>query len=97
MQQLSLARPLRSGSSWRKFVPCRSDWGESVWIEIDRYAVRENYLSARDLAERQRAENAERHTLMPRIEAAVIDRIPIAAFRQILLRRCGSEGFEVIV
>jgi hypothetical protein len=84
-------------SSWRKFVPCRSDWGESVWIEIDRYAVREKYLSARDLAERQRAENAERHTLMPRIEAAVIGRIPIAAFRQILLRRCGSEGFEVIV
>ena len=83
-------------SSWRKFVPCRSDWIESVWIEIDRDAVRKNYLSPLDLAERQGAENAERHTLMPRIEAAVLGSIPIVTFRRILLYRRGSETFEEI-
>ena len=84
-------------SRWRTFVPCRSDWGKAVWIEIDRVAVRECYLSPGDLAERQRAENAERHTLMPRIEAAVSGRIPLAAFRRILLYRCGTGIFEGIV
>ena len=84
-------------SSWRKFVPCQSDWVEAIWIEIDRAAVRESYLSPRDLAERQREENAERHTLMPGIEAAVLGRIPLAAFRRILICRCGTGIFKDIV
>lgn len=83
-------------SSWRTFVPCRSDWKESIWIEIDRDSVRANYISPNSLSERQRAENAERHTLMPRIEAAVIGSIPVSAFRRILLCRCGCKSFEDI-
>ena len=84
-------------SSWRKFVPCQSDWVEAIWIEIDRAAVRESYLSPRDLAERQREENAERHTLMPGIEAAVLGRIALAAFRRVLICRCGTGIFKDIV
>ena len=81
-------------SDWRTFVPLRKNWGASVWIEVDIELIEGQYLDPQQLAKLQKAENAERHTLMPRIEAAVIGRIPLSAFKRTLIRRNGVETFE---
>ena len=83
-------------SSWRTFVPFQKSRGHSIWIEIDRNSVQEAYLSPAELAKRQREESAERHTLMPRIEAAVIGFIPSTAFLRVLLRSAGNDVFEEV-
>ena len=67
-------------SSWREFVPYRRTWGASVWIEIDRHAVADKFMTAEQLRNRLSQENAHRHTLMPKIEVAYLGPIPISAF-----------------
>ncbi len=72
-------------SSWRTFVPFRQDWGASIWIEIEKAGVEGEYIDREALVARWVAECAQRHTIMPRIEAAVIGPIPVSAFRRVLL------------
>jgi hypothetical protein len=81
-------------SSWREFVPYRSQWGAAVWIEIDRQAIANEFVTRNQLVERWNHENAGRHTLMPRIEAAHLAPIPIAAFRRVFICRAGPPNIE---
>ena len=80
--------------SWQTFVPVREGWPASVWFEIDTSAVSGEYVGPKDLSERQDIEGAHRHTLMPRIEAAVIGSIPLRAIRAAYLSSEGGEDFE---
>ena len=43
-------------SSWREFVPFRSLWGASVWIEIDREKATEKLVGANELIKQWRRE-----------------------------------------
>ncbi len=72
-------------SNWQKFVPYREDWGEAVWVEIDRAGVAASLISASDLLARAKAENSCQHLLMPLIEAAHIGPLPQSAFKRALL------------
>lgn len=72
-------------SSWRTFVPFRRDWGESIWIEIDRISIGANFICGKDLLLRRRQEKALGHDIMPMIEAACLKDIPTSAFRMILI------------
>ncbi len=77
-------------SSWDTFVPFRKIWGCSVWIEIDRLAIKCNLISGRNLITKWKAENAEKHTIMPLIEAAHIGPLPVASFKQAFLVQSGK-------
>ena len=71
-------------SNWHEFVPFRPSWGSSVWIEIDREAVQKSLISGPELVQRWKDEEAERHTIMPIIEAAHVGIISTFSFRQTL-------------
>ena len=72
-------------SSWHEFVPWPESWGISIWIEIDRAKVKDAFISGLALMARQSAENAQRHRLMPHIEAAYIGSLPKTLFKRVLL------------
>lgn len=83
-------------SDWRSFVPIRSVWGTSVWIEICRAAISENFISGDELIRKQRAEEDWIHDKMPEIEAACIGPIPVAAFRRALIVNSPDGSFQEI-
>jgi len=70
-------------SSWREFVPFRSEWGEAIWIEVDVSEVRTRFISGREILDRWKMEQAT-NRFMPLIEAAHIGALPVKAFRQVL-------------
>lgn len=72
-------------SNWEAFVPVWHQWTSAIWIEIDRATVRLSIIEAEALLERWKAEEAYRHTIMPRIEAAHIGDLPARAFRSAFL------------
>ena len=78
-------------SDWDKFVPFRKTWGCAVWIEIDRRKVAQNLISADDLINRRESEEAWRHTIMPRIEAAYIGELPQTAFVKAFIVQQGKD------
>jgi hypothetical protein len=80
-------------SSWRTFVPFCKDWEASIWIEIDEASVEGEYIDRERLLARWQAESAYQHTIMPRIEAAVIGRVPVSAFRRVLVS-AANRSFE---
>jgi hypothetical protein len=57
-------------SNWREFVPVRSQWRASIWIEIDRKIGADALIPAAELKIRFDRENAWKHRWMPRIESA---------------------------
>lgn len=67
-------------SSWRTFVPHGEKWRGAAWIEIDRYAVSSQFVSADALLERWKSGGHHKHTIMPRLEAAYIGDLPTSAF-----------------
>jgi hypothetical protein len=81
-------------SSWTEFVPYRRTWGKSVWIEINRKAVKENFVSGKALLLKWKREKAYHHNIMPIIEAAHIGPIGIEAINCVY--KCGAdiEGFQ---
>lgn len=83
-------------SSWRQFVPYVKRWGEAVWIEIDRNKIADNFLSGDELLPKWNAGNDQRHTIMPRIEAAHIEPISVVAFCQALIVRSNNSAFEKV-
>lgn len=87
----SAACPL---SSWWTFVPIREGWEASIWIEIDKDEIEGIYIGCDALVSRWKAESARQHTLMPGIEAAVIGRIPVSAFRQVY--RASNSHFQLL-
>ena len=82
-------------SSWRTFVPLHEGWPASIWLKIDTRRVNGEYVEARDLWERQHREGAHRHTLMPRIEAAVIGSIPLSAIESAYIISKGNDDLEL--
>ena len=80
-------------STWLTFVPNRPDWGGAAWIEIDRHAIAERFVSADDLVRRWDDGAHYQHTIMPRIECACIGDVPVSAFRSAFIT--WSNGSEV--
>lgn len=72
-------------SNWHSFVPHLSSWGGAVWIEIDRLAVVQSFVSADELRERWDKNGQRQHARMPKIEAANIGNISVSAFRSTFL------------
>jgi len=58
-------------SGWREFVPCRSKWGEAIWIEVDLSKLMAGFLSGREILDRWKA-------------AAHVGALPMTAFRRVL-------------
>jgi hypothetical protein len=81
-------------SSWHEFVPYRRDWGQSVWIEIDRKQVVSQFISGFDLTARWKSTDSYRHTIMPHIEAAHLGPLPRKAFARAFLVREGNSTFH---
>lgn len=79
-------------SSWRRFIPVCCDWKSSIWIEIDVSQVQDYFVTPGDLLLRWREESAQRHCLMPNLEAAVLGNIPTTAFKTIY--ECHGAGFN---
>lgn len=83
-------------SSWYEFVPYRRTWGTSVWIEINRKAMRENFISGKALLKKWKQEEAYHHNIMPIIEAAHIGPIDIGAICCVYKSGADIEGFQPI-
>lgn len=83
-------------SSWRTFVPVHRGWPAAIWLKVDTSLANGQFLSPKELSERQHAEGAHRHSLMPRIEAAVVGTIPIEAVVAAYRINYGSADFEAI-
>ncbi len=64
-------------SSWQTFIPFRKNWGASVWIKVRPDQLGEKFIKPSALWERQDHEKAWRHTLMPRIEGALLGDIKL--------------------
>ncbi len=81
-------------SSWYEFVPYRTDWDRSVWIEIDREKVALQVISGSDLVAKWKSDNAYQHTIMPYIEAAHLGPLPRTAFKRAFLVCKGDSQFH---
>lgn len=69
-------------SSWRTFIPFRSDWGCSVRIEKDREQFARHVISAPEPVAKWELDQADRCTIMPYIDAAHLGLLPRPAFTQ---------------
>lgn len=67
-------------SSWREFVPICKKWQSSIWIEIDKDAINDHLISGPLLLAKWKKENAQKHNVMPHIEAAHIGDISTSNF-----------------
>jgi hypothetical protein len=81
-------------STWGTFVPYRTDWGCSVWIEIDRERVASQFISGSDLLAKWKSDSAYGHNIMPEIEAAHLGPISCTAFKRVLLVRKNDNEFR---
>lgn len=72
-------------SSWRSFVPYLREWRGAAWIEVDREAIKNSFVPTDEIVRRWDQGGYHRHTVMPRIEAAHIGDLPVAAFRSAFL------------
>jgi len=77
-------------SSWDTFIPYRKEWKETIWIEIDKDEVGDNFICGNNLLKMWKDKKAYRHTVMPVIEAACIGRLSISAFKQVLVSNADS-------
>ena len=83
-------------SSWSEFVPYRRTWGTSIWIELNRRAISENFIGGKALLEKWKQEKAYHHNIMPIIEAACIGPIDIGAICCVYKSGAGIEGFQLL-
>ena len=81
-------------SSWREFVPYRTNWGSAVWIEIDRDKIQDRIIPPDALWDRCVRENCLQHTVMPFLEAGYIGKILVQFFRRVL--QVNEDGVEEI-
>ena len=80
--------------SWKEFVPYRHTWGASIWIEINRKKMADNLVETNELVARWHKEKAERHNLMPHIEACYTGDIPSGLFVRALEVANGDTEFR---
>lgn len=83
-------------SMWRIFVPCFSKWAESIWIELDRSAIKDRFIDGKAVVERWKQQNELGRKIMPIIEAAHIGPVPISAFRHIYKYNKHDQEFRQI-
>lgn len=67
-------------SNWYEFVPHLKSWGGAVWINIDRDAISESFISTDQLVAQWDQDGHRARAIMPRIEAAHIGDLPTSAF-----------------
>lgn len=79
-------------SHWRFFVPCFNKWDVAVWIELNPELIKEGFIDGNTLIERWKQQGDYRR-IMPRIEAAHIGPVPIAAFRRVLKFNTQTQKF----
>lgn len=72
-------------SDLRTFVPHVARWGGAVWIEIDSDMIADRFVSGGELVRLWKIGGHHSHTIMPRIEAAAIGEVPVAAFSSAFL------------
>ncbi len=72
-------------SSWAAYVPFRTLWDSSVWIEIDRKLVANQIISGTNLLAQWKSDKAYIHTIMPYIEVAHLGPLPQIAFKRAFL------------
>ena len=70
-------------SMWRTFVPCFSKWDEAIWIELNRSAIKDNFVNGKTVIDRWKQQNELGRKIMPLIEAAHIGPVSISAFRRV--------------
>ena len=83
-------------SMWQTFVPCFSKWDESIWIELDRSAIKDSFVDGKAVIERWKKQNELGRTIMPVIEAAHIGPVPISAFRRVYKYNKHDQEFKQI-
>ena len=81
-------------SMWTTFVPYDGRWKGAVWIQIDRSAIFGSFIAGLDLLRNWKQENAHRHTIMPKIEAAHIGPLPRAAFSRAFFVGSGDKNLH---
>lgn len=83
-------------STWRFFVPTRSDWAETLWIEIAPRAW-PSVIRGTELLARWKAEQGWGHAIMPLIEAAHIGNIPTSLFGHVLsVKKLPNGSYDVV-
>lgn len=76
-------------SSWREFVPYRSMWGASIWIEIASPSRLPGFISGLDLLAQWKRDQVG-NRIMPVIEAAHIGSISTNEFGRVVISdECG--------
>ncbi len=83
-------------SMWRTFVPCFSEWDEAIWIELDRYALKNSFIDGKSVVERWKRQGELGRNIMPMIEAAHIGPVPISAFRRIFMFSKHDQEFKQV-
>jgi len=84
-------------STWIEFVPYRRQWGKSVWIEINRQRIIDNFISGDMLLTKWKQSADYRHPIMPCIEAAHLGPISMEAFNCVFICGDDTEGFEEVL
>lgn len=83
-------------STWGTFVPCRPHWEEAIWIELDRLAIKDEFIDGRELLRRWKERGEFDRAIMPVIEAAHIGRVPRSAFRRVLKYSKHDQTFSIV-
>lgn len=91
-ESYAVSHPL---SSWQYFIPHRNDWGGAVWLNIDRAAVTNSFISAYEILARWDVTGNRSHNVMPRIEAAHLGNLPISAISSAFLTWDGGHKVRV--
>ncbi|MFT6926371.1 MAG: hypothetical protein ACJAZP_001981 [Psychromonas sp.] len=68
---------------WATFVPCRSGWDETIWLELDEEKMNTAYLSPNEVMLKLSIAKAGQQ-IVPEIEAAHIGVIPISFIKRAL-------------
>ena len=84
-------------SMWRTFVPCFGEWDEAIWIELDRYAIKDSFIDGKSLVELWKRQGDLGRNIMPIIEAEHIGPVPISAFRRIFRFSKHDKEFKQVV
>ncbi|HIF9218062.1 TPA: hypothetical protein ACX6QF_003606 [Photobacterium damselae] len=82
------------GNDWATFIPCRSDWQSTIWIELDISKLGNNFKSGQTIREMWHKMKSSRK-FISKVEGAVIGSIPISAFKQVLIYEKCNEKFRV--
>lgn len=83
-------------SMWKTFVPCLTQWDEAIWIELNRSAIKDNFIDGKALIERWKRQGNLGRKVMPIIEAAHIGPVPISAFHRVIIFRKLDQTFAQV-